>query len=89
MKLKEHVHTPPKFYKFRKHINLKDEDLHSLYVFHNYAKTYLYHLSYEKQILSDHKEPMVVNFLQVVSDNVSNENFKNRLLDEGILECRS
>lgn len=84
MKLKEHVHTHPKFYKFRKNIDLKDDDLHPLYVFHDYAKTYLYHLSYEKQILSDHKEPMAVNFLQVVSDNITNENFKNRLLDEGI-----
>lgn len=84
MKLKEHMHTPPKFYKFRKNIDLNDKELHSLYVFHDYLKTYLYHLSYEKQVLSDHKEPMAVNFLQAVADYVSDESLKNQLLDEGI-----
>ncbi|NNC69574.1 MAG: hypothetical protein HKN90_02005, partial [Flavobacteriaceae bacterium] len=83
-KLKEHMHTHPKFYKFRKNIDLNDKDLHSLYVFRDYLKTYLYHLSYEKQILSEHKKPMSVNFLQAVADNVSNESLKNQLLDEGI-----
>ena len=84
MKLKEHPHMHPKFYKFRKKINLNDKDLQHLYVFHDYIKTYLYHLSYEQEVLSNHKEPMTVNFLQAVSDNVTNEELKNKLLDEGI-----
>lgn len=84
LKLDAHPHVHPKFYKFRKTIDLQDNDLQNLYVFHDYMKTYLYHLSYEKQVLSDHEEPMAVNFLQAVADHVSDENLKNQLLDEGI-----
>ncbi len=83
-KLDEHYHVHPKFYKFRKTIDLEDKELQSLYVFHDYIKTYLYHLSYEKQVISDHKEPMAVNFLQAVADHVTNEHLRNQLLDEGI-----
>ncbi len=82
--LKEYPHMLPKFYKFRKSINLNDDDLHDLYAYHDYIKTYLYHLSYEQEILDDHKSPMAVNFLEIVADNVKNNKLKNNLLGEAM-----
>ncbi len=82
--LTEYPHMNPKFYKFRKHIDIDDPELSSLYVFRDYVRTYLSHVSYEKELVHGKESPMAVNFLETVAENINNEALKNRLLDEAI-----
>ncbi len=82
--LSEYPHMHPKFYKYRKYIDINDEELAPLYVFHEYVKTYLSHISYEKELVHGKESPMAINFLEIVAEKIENEEIKNRLLDEAI-----
>ncbi|MCF6348127.1 MAG: hypothetical protein L3J20_07500 [Flavobacteriaceae bacterium] len=83
-KSKKYPHISPTFYKFRKNIDINDEELINFYPYHDYVKTYLYHLAYEKQVLDDYKGTMDVNFMKATLENLKIDIVKNNFLHQGI-----
>ena len=77
-------HLNPTFYKFRKNINLNDEELVDFYAYLDYIRTYLYHLAYEKQLINNHKESMDVNFMHAALENLKIDALKNKFLHQGM-----
>ena len=84
LRLKEYPHMNPKFYKFRKGIDLDDSDLYDLYAYHDYIKQYLIHLSTEQGIVDSNKNSFGFNFINVVVKNIKNKKLKNNFLMEGV-----
>ncbi len=81
---KKYPNINPTFYKFRKNIDINDKELIDFYPYHDYVKTYLYHLAYEKQILNNHKGTMDVNFMKATLENLKIDIVKNNFLHQGI-----
>jgi hypothetical protein len=84
VKTKNYPHISPTFYKFRKNIDINDEELIDFYPYHNYVKTYIYHLAYEKQVLNNYKGTMDVNFMKATLENLKIDVVKNKFLHQGI-----
>tara|TARA_R110002073_G_scaffold72537_1_gene177630 strand:+ start:660576 stop:661964 length:1389 start_codon:yes stop_codon:yes gene_type:complete len=82
LRLDNFPHMDPAFYKYRKDINLNDQDLYNFYAYYEYVRDYLYHLSYEKYIINNTAVP--INFLEVTVKHIQIKNLKNRLLDEAM-----
>jgi len=84
IKVKEYPHMDPVFYKFRKNIDLNDEALIDFYPYHEYVRTYLYHLAFEKQVLEDYKGTIDVYFMKAALENLKIGAVKNRFLHQGM-----
>lgn len=84
LNLKDYPHINPRFYKFRKTVDINDEELVNFYPHRDYVKTFLYHLAYEKQILDDYKSTIDVNFMHVALEKIKNDDIKNKFLHQGI-----
>lgn len=72
------------FFKFRKNIDVNDEQLNNYYPHQQYVEAYLSHLAYEKQVLDSFKSNMNVNIMQAALENVKNESIKNKFLRKGV-----
>ncbi|MDY7395420.1 hypothetical protein UMM65_09220 [Aureibaculum sp. 2210JD6-5] len=84
LKSEKHPEINPIFFKFRKNINLDDEELIGFYPHESYVRAYLIHLAYEKQVLDSFKSDLDVNMMQAALENVKNETVKNKFLHIGI-----
>lgn len=84
LKSEKHPEIHPSFFKFRKNINLDDEELFGFYPHESYVRAYLIHLAYEKQVLDSFKSNLDVNMMQAALENVKNETVKNKFLHIGI-----
>ena len=84
LNLKDYPHIDPSFYKFRKTIDINDEELANFYPYRDYVKTFLYHLAFEKQIIDGYKSTIDVNFMQATLENVKINDVKNDFLHQGI-----
>ncbi|MET2984279.1 hypothetical protein [Aureibaculum conchae] len=84
LKSEKHPEIDPIFFRFRKNINLDDEELFGFYPHESYVRAYLIHLAYEKQVLDSFKSDLDVNMMQAALENVKNETVKNKFLHIGI-----
>lgn len=84
MKLKDFPKVAKSFYQFREDININDKELAYFYAYHDYVRTYLYHLAYEKQIIDSFSCSIKVNFMQAALENIKDNVVKNDFLHEGI-----
>ncbi|WP_157972972.1 TlpA family protein disulfide reductase [Aureibaculum luteum] len=80
----EHPNINPRFFKFRKNIDLDDKDLTGFYPHQSYVRAYLHHLAYEKQVLDSFKSDIDVNMMQAALENIKTESVKNNFLYMGI-----
>jgi len=74
----------PVFYKFRKDININDQELIHFYPYANYVNAYLEHLAYEKLIIDDFKGSYRVNFMKAALENLTIDAVKDKFLHQGI-----
>lgn len=81
---KKHPEIDPSFFKFRKTIDLEDDELINFYAHQNYVKSYLTHLAYERQVLDTFKSDIDVNMMQVALENIKNKKVQNSYLYRGI-----
>ncbi|RPD99914.1 hypothetical protein EGM88_01215 [Aureibaculum marinum] len=84
MRSNVHPKIHPRFFKFRKNINLNDKELIGFYPYQNYVRAYMHHLAYEKQVLDSFSSDVDVNMMQVALENIENESIKNEFLYMGI-----
>ena len=84
LKAKEYPHMDPRFYKFRKDININNEELMNFYPYYDYVRTYLFHLAFEQQVIDTFKTSMQVNFMLNALENIQHANTKNKFLREGM-----
>ncbi|QCX39835.1 hypothetical protein FF125_15825 [Aureibaculum algae] len=80
----EHPKISPRFFKFRKNIDLDDKELTGFYPHQSYVRAYLHHLAYEKQVLDSFKSDIDVNMMQAALENIKTESVKNNFLYMGI-----
>jgi len=84
LKSDKHPEIDPSFFRFRKSINLDDDDLIGFYPHESYVRAYLVHLAYEKQVLDTFKTDLEVNMMQAALENIKKDAVKNKLLHIGI-----
>lgn len=84
LKSKKHPEIDPRFFKFRKDVDLDDDELIGFYPHENYVTAYLHHLAYEKQVLDSFKSDIDVNMMQAALEHIKKEAVKNKLLHIGI-----
>ena len=84
LRSKKHPKISPSFFKFRKNIDINNEELNNYYPHQQYIEAYLSHLAYEKQILDSFKSNMTVNIMQAALENIKSESIKNRFLRKGV-----
>lgn len=91
--LEEFSEVSNTFYKFRKDINLNEENLVSFYPYQNYVVSYLYNISYQLKEKNSAKNDITVNILNAVNEHIKAEGFKNillkRILVSDFLKSRS
>ena len=83
LKLDEYPKINPSFYKFRKEINLNDENLQNFYAYNDYIKTYLFHLSNEKRLINKGSH-FWTNFIEVTANYINSDKLKNRFFNEAM-----
>ena len=83
LKLEEYPHISPTFYKYRKDIDLNNENLQNFRAYNDYIRTYVMHLSYEKCVINEGSH-MMVNFIETTANHIKIDQVKNRLLREGM-----
>ena len=83
LKLDEYPKINPLFYKFRKDINLNNENLQNFYAYNDYIRTYLFHLSYEKRLINEGSH-LWTNFIEATANYIYSDKLKNRFFNEGM-----
>ena len=83
LKLEKYPKISPTFYKYRKDINFKNEELQDFYAYYGYIRDYLKHIAYEKEIINTGTH-IKVNFIEATSNHLYLEKLKNRFLNEGM-----
>ena len=84
LKLDKYPPINPSFYKYRKRIDFKNEELQDFYAYYGYMRDYLKHIGYEKEIINEgtHRK---VNFIEATANHLHLNKLKNRFLNEGIV----
>jgi hypothetical protein len=85
-KLSKFPKISEKFYNYRKHISLNEDNLLSFYPYRNYVINYLYNLSYQTKEKDSFKNNITINILNSIVKNVELEEFKNILLKGIVVE---
>ncbi len=85
LKLDKYPAISPTFYKYRKNIDFKNEELQDFYAYYGYMRDYLKHIGYEKEIINEGSNRKV-NFIESTANHLHLEHLKNRFLNEGMLE---
>lgn len=83
LKLEKYPKISPTFYKYRKGINFKNEELQDFYAYYGYIRDYLKHIAYEKEIINKGTH-IKANFIEATSNHLHLEKLKNRFLNEGM-----
>lgn len=75
-------HLDPSFFKFRKTVDINDNDLKNFYTHYNYVRSYLYHLAKDNLLSADpdDKKDVKIYYMHNVIKYIKNEDIKNRLL---------
>jgi len=85
LKSKDYPKIDPKFYAFRKNINLNDSSLVYFSPFRNYVTSFLYHKAYKEK----YKNPdsnLALNFLDNIINSIHDKKLKNLFLYKLIYE---
>lgn len=72
------------FYKYRKSINLNDPALSDFHAYQSFVTTYLYNLAYHRNGGKMNTENFYPILLKLISDSITNQTVKNRLLEREI-----
>ena len=83
LKYDSYPHMSPLFYKYRKNVDLNNENLQDFYAYQEYIRAYLFHLSYEGQII-DKNNNIKVNFIESTIDHIRIDRLKNKFLYEAM-----
>ncbi|MDV7188053.1 hypothetical protein R3X25_12235 [Lutibacter sp. TH_r2] len=73
------------FYNYRKDINLNEKKLVAFYPYQNYIISHFYNLNYQLQEQDSTKNNSTENLLNIISENIKIEDFKNTLLKKTIV----
>ncbi len=83
LKLSKYPSINPIFYKYRRDINFKDQDLQNFYAYTGYMQDYIRHISYEKTIVNEGSN-VKVNFIEATVNHLQLDDLKSRFLYEGM-----
>jgi hypothetical protein len=83
LKLDDYPKINPAFYKYRKEIDLNNENLQDFRAYNDYIRTYLMHISYEKRLINEGSN-MMVNLIETTVNHIKTEKVKNRLLTDAM-----
>lgn len=85
VKSEEYPHLSSNFYNFREKISLNEKQLVSFYPYQNYIISHFYNLNYNLQKQDSTKNNNTENLLNIISENIKIEDFKNTLLKKIIV----
>ena len=85
LKLEDYPHTDPSFYRFRKDIDINDEELFQYYAYSQYIEDYIHHLAYEKQLIDNYQTSFYYNFMKAAYENIKSKTIKDKFLYHGAL----
>ena len=83
LKSDDYPKISPAFYKYRKDIDFKNEELQDFYAYYGYMRDYLKHISFEKSIVNEGTH-IKTNFIEATSKHLHLEKLQNRFLNEGM-----
>ncbi len=83
LKLQKYPTINPIFYKYRKEVDFKDEDLQNFYAYTSYIRDYLRHLSFEKTIINEGSN-VKTNFIEATVNHLHIDDLQSRFLYEGM-----
>ncbi len=83
LKLAKYPTISPLFYKYRKGIDFKDEDLQNFYAYTGYIRDYLRHIGYEKTIINEGSHSKA-NFIEATVNHLHLDDLQSRFLYEGM-----
>ncbi len=79
----DHPEVSTGFYDFRNEVDLNDESLFSYRAYSYYLEAFLYNQAYQKEKNDPSKKNFTLNFMEAVSENITNVEMKNKFLASG------
>jgi hypothetical protein len=79
----DHPEISTGFYDFRNKVDLNDESLFSYRAYSYYLEAFLYNQAYQKEKNDPSKKNFTLNFMEAVSENITNVEMKNKFLASG------
>ncbi len=80
---KDFPKTTKEFYDFRKNVDLNDESLISYRSYTYYIESFLYNMAYHKGLKDPENRNFPLQFMEAVSENITNPVLKNKYLVSG------
>lgn len=75
------------FYNYRKTIDINDVSLISYGPFYTYVLTYLHLKAYKEYLDDPEKNNISLNFMKIVNDEITDQDFKNKQLAKSFWSC--